>query len=71
VTAAERLAEAEERLECLEADRDRLLTVVEGLVAAVELLARAAGARVPAKAEPARAALRLIRGDADRGAQTQ
>jgi hypothetical protein len=69
VTASERLAEAEERLEDLEADRERLQGVIEGLVGAVELLALVAGARTPAEVEPARAALRLIRGGADPGAR--
>jgi hypothetical protein len=67
VTAAERLAEAEDRLEELETDRDRLVDLLHHLAAAVELLAQAAGARTPAEAEPARAALRLIRGGADQG----
>jgi hypothetical protein len=68
VTAAERLAKAEERLAELEADQDRLVELVRHLAAAVELLAQAAGARLPAEAAPAKTALRLIRGGADKKA---
>ena len=64
-TAEERLAEAEERLEDLEGERDRLLGVVESLVAAaVERLAIMAGASPAAAAAPARAALHVIKGGA-------
>lgn len=62
MTAEERLAEAEERLEELEGDRERLLGVIEGLVGSVVELARLAGAKVPAEAEPARPALRVLQG---------
>jgi hypothetical protein len=60
VTPEERLAEAEERLEELEYDRERLVDLARGLVDMVELLARLAGANLPATAEPARPQLRLI-----------
>jgi hypothetical protein len=64
VTAAERLTEAEERLEDLEGQRDRLLGIVESLVAALEQLAVMAGASPAAAKAPARAALTVIQGGA-------
>lgn len=46
MTAEQRLAEAEARLEELEADRKRLDDIARHLVGVVELLAEAAGANV-------------------------
>jgi hypothetical protein len=62
VTAAERFAEAEDRLEVLEGERDRLLGVIETLADALTHLATAAGASPAAAAAPARAALQLLQG---------
>jgi hypothetical protein len=62
VTVAERLQEAEERIQRLEDDNARLLDLARGLVVTVEQLARLAGAHVPTVAEPARPALRLVQG---------
>jgi hypothetical protein len=63
VTAAERLAEAEARLEELEADRELFAEVACRLAGVVEQLAILAGVR-PATVEPARPALRVIQGGA-------
>jgi hypothetical protein len=57
------------RVQKLEANQERLLELVRHLTTTVELLAQLAGAQVPAEAEPARAALRLIHGGADEGAR--
>jgi hypothetical protein len=62
VTTAERLQEAEERLEELEADRERLVDLARFLAGAVEQLACLAGA--PPIIEKARPALELIIGGA-------
>jgi hypothetical protein len=62
VTTAERLQEAEERLEELEADRERLVDLARSLAGALEHLAILAGASPAAAAAPARAALTVLQG---------
>jgi len=64
VTAEQRLAEAETRLETVEADCQRLRDLARHLVATVELLAEAAGAKPYRLAEPARPQLRVLPGGA-------
>jgi len=67
VTTEERLAEAEERLEELEADRERLVDLARFLAGALEELARLAGA--PPIIDAARPALELIIGGAQPSAR--
>jgi hypothetical protein len=62
MTAEERLAEAEQRLEELEADRERLVDLARFLVGSLEHLAYLAGA--PPYIEKARPALELLIGGA-------